>query len=229
MGAADDLARALAARDVDVSDIVRAAEAGARAEVEEMLRRLMVDDLVRRAAAQLGGRRVVTLVGVREGLEPIVRELDESALYDEAQLEREVRTHNELLLEACGRGVVIPFRFGTAFPDREAVDGWIAEHRDALALELDRLRGKTEWTVEVLAPEPLSDPGGYLEARLATATRPDLRGRLAELAEESAGSAYLLSEANRPAFDEALAALEAEGYELHVSGPWPPYTFAKLP
>ena len=37
MGAADELARALAARDVNVGELIRQAEADARAEVAEML------------------------------------------------------------------------------------------------------------------------------------------------------------------------------------------------
>lgn len=229
MSGSDDLARAIAGRDVDVSDLVRRAEDGARAEAEEVLRGLLVDDLLRRAAAQLGGRTAVALVGIREGIEPIVRDLDESALNDEVRLEREVRAHNELLLDACARGVVIPFRFGTAFPDADALELWIDAHREALAAELGRLRGKTEWSVEVLAAEAPADPARYLDDRLATATRPDVRVRLAELAEEASGSAYLLAEANRPAFEALVAELEAEGYELRISGPWPPYTFAKLP
>ena len=229
MDGSDDLARAIAARDVDVRDIVRRAEDAARAEAEERLRGLLVDDLLRRAVAHLGGRKVVALLGIREGVRPIVRELDETALNDEVQLEREVRAHNELLLEACARGVVIPFRFGTAFPDSGAVDAWIAEHREALAVELERLRGKAEWSVEVVAPEAPTDPARYLDDRLATATRPDVRVRLAELAEESSANAYLVADANLQAFEAAIAELEAEGYELRISGPWPPYTFAKLP
>ena len=229
MSGSDDLARAIAGRDVDVSDLVRRAEDGAGAEAEEVLRGLLVDDLLRRAAALLGRRTAVALVGIREGVEPIVRDLDESALEDEVRLEREVRTHNELLLDACARGAVIPFRFGTAFPDADALEAWIVAHREALAAELERLRGKTEWSVEVLAAEAPADPARYLDERLATATRPDVRVRLAELAEEASGSAYLLAEENRPAFEALVAELEAEGYELRISGPWPPYTFAKLP
>ena len=56
-----------------------------------------------------------------------------------------------------------------------------------------------------------------------------MRVRLAELAEESSGNAYLVADANLQAFEAAIAELEAEGYELRISGPWPPYTFAKLP
>ena len=128
MDAADELARALAARETNVAGLVRQAEEDARAEVAETLRRLIADDLLRRAAAHVSSRRVVALVGVVEGVAPIVRELDEGALHDEATLEREVRAHNELLLEALGAGGVVPFRFGTVFPDREALDDWLSRN-----------------------------------------------------------------------------------------------------
>jgi hypothetical protein len=35
--------------------------------------------------------------------------------------------------------------------------------------------------------------------------------------------------ARQEEFAAAIAALEAEGYELRVTGPWPPYSFARLP
>ena len=116
MDAADELARALAARETDVAELVRQAEADARAEVADTLRRLIADDLLRRATAHVSSRRVLALVGVVEGVAPLVRELDEASLHDEATLEREVRAHNELLLEALRAGGVVPFRFGTVFP-----------------------------------------------------------------------------------------------------------------
>jgi len=229
MSAADELARALAARDVDVTELVRRAEAEARTEVAETLRRLFADDLLRRALSQLQGRRVLALVGVVDGVEPLARELDESALHDEARLEAEVRAHNELLLSALERGAVIPFRFGTVFPDRPALDDWVARHHAELALELERLRDKAEWAVELVARASEVEPARYLEQRLATAVRPDVRTRLAELADEAAGDAYLVSASAQDAFDALLAELEDEGYELRVTGPWPAYSFARLP
>jgi hypothetical protein len=225
--AADELARALGTRALDVAELVRRAEAGAYADAEETLRRLLAEDLLRRAAAHLAGRRVLALVGVGEGVRPIARELDESALHDERRLEAEVRTHNELLLDAMGRGAVVPFRFGTAFPDEDALHAWLGEHRDALALELERLRGKAEWTVEVTAAEAAATPERYLEERLATATRADVRERIAAVADERNGNAYLLADARRAELEALLAELEAEGYELRISGPWPPYSFTR--
>ena len=229
MDAADELARALAARETNVAGLVRQAEEDARAEVAETLRRLIADDLLRRAAAHVSSRRVVALVGVVEGVAPIVRELDEGALHDEATLEREVRAHNELLLEALDAGGVVPFRFGTVFPDREALDDWLSRNRPQLERELERLRGKAEWGVEIVTGPSKAEPSRYLEARLATAVRPDVRERLAAAADETNGDAYLVDAAAQTRFDAVLAELEADGHELRVTGPWPAYSFARLP
>ena len=44
-----------------------------------------------------------------------------------------------------------------------------------------------------------------------------------------AGNAYLVATGAQEAFDAVLADLEAEGHELRVTGPWPAYSFARLP
>ena len=75
-------------------------------------------------------------------------------LDDEARLERLVRAHNELLLGALEAGAVVPFRFGTTFPDRAALDEWLERHRIELAAELERLRGTAEWSVEPIGRVP---------------------------------------------------------------------------
>jgi len=229
MSAHDDLARILAERELDVGDLIRQAEEDARADVAETLRRLFADDLLRRVGERLGGRQLVALAGVADGLRPLVLELQSGDLDDEARLERLVRTHNELLLGALQEGAVVPFRFGTTFPDRAALEGWIEQHRVALTAELERLRGTAEWSVEPVGSVPDVDAGDYLEARLATTVRPGLRERLAAASEEAAGDAYLVASARQDDFAAALAELEAEGYELRVTGPWPPYSFARLP
>jgi hypothetical protein len=225
----DDLARILAERDLDVGELITRAEGEARAEVAETLRRLFAEDLLRRVGERLGGRPLVALAGVAAGVRPLVLELQPGDLEDESRLERLVRAHNELLVGALEEGAVVPFRFGTTFTDRTALEAWLEQHRAALAAELDRLRGKAEWSVETVGTVPEVDASQYLGARLATAARPGLRERLAAASEEVAGDAYLVVTARQDEFAAAISDLEAEGYELRVTGPWPPYSFARLP
>src|SRR5213080_4008697 len=78
-----DLARILAERDLDVGDLIREAEEDARADVAETLRRLFADDLLRRVGERIGGRPLVALAGVADGLRPLVLELEPGALDDE--------------------------------------------------------------------------------------------------------------------------------------------------
>lgn len=229
MSAIDDLARILAERDLDVQALIRQAEQDAQADVMETLRRLLADDLLRRVGERLGGQRLVALAGVADGLRPLVLELEPGDLDNEARLEQLVREHNELLLAALEEGAVVPFRFGTTFPDRAALGSWLDGHRTALDHELERLRGTAEWSVEPVGNVPDVGAADYLEARLATTVRPGLREKLAAASEETAGDAYLVAAGRRDEFAAALAALEAEGYELRVTGPWPPYSFARLP
>jgi len=164
----DDLARILAERELDVGDLIRQAEDDARADVAETLCRLFADDLLRRIGERLRGQPLVALVGVADGVRPLVLDLEPGALDDEARLERLVRTHNELLVGALEKGAVVPFRFGTTFPDRTALDDWLERHRDALSAELERLRGTAEWSVEPVGCMPDVDAAEYLGARLAT-------------------------------------------------------------
>jgi hypothetical protein len=225
----DDLGRILAERDLDVGDLIRQAEDDARADVAEALRRLFADDLWRRVGDRLGGRPVVALAGVADSLRPLVLELAPGDLEDEARLERLVRAHNELLLGALEEGAVVPFRFGTTFPDRAALDTWLERHRVELSVELERLRGTAEWSVEPVGGRPEVGASEYLGARLATTVRPGLRERLAAASEEATGDAYLVAKSRQDEFGAAVAELEAEGYDLRVTGPWPPYSFARLP
>ena len=229
MSALDDLSRILAERETDVGDLIRQAEQDARADVAETLRRLFAEDLLRRVGERLGGRPLVALAGVADGLRPLVLDLAPGDLDDEAKLERLVRAHNELLLGALEDGAVVPFRFGTTFADRAALEDWLEQHRDALSAELERLRDTAEWSVEPMGRMPDVDAADYLGARLATTVKPGLRERLAAASVEASGDAYLVSKPRQDEFAAAVASLEAEGYELRVTGPWPPYSFARLP
>lgn len=188
-----------------------------------------IQKVLRRVGGQLGGRPLVALAGVADGLRPLVLELGPGDLENEARLEQLVRAHNELLLGALAEGAVMPFRFGTIFPDRPALDAWLELHATALAGELERLRGKAEWSVEPVGRVPEVPAAEYLGARLVTAVRPGLRDRLAAVSEEASGNAYLVATARQDDFAAEVEFLEAEGYDLRVTGPWPPYSFARLP
>jgi hypothetical protein len=229
VSALDDLARILAERDLDVGDLVAQAERDARADVAETLRRLFADDLLRRVGERLGGRPLVALAGVADGVQPLVLDLAPGDLDDEARLERLVRAHNELLVGALEEGAVVPFRFGTTFPDRASLDDWLERHREALSAELERLGGTAEWSVEPVGRVPEVEAAEYLGARLATTVKPGLRERLAAASEDARGDAYLVAKTRQDEFGAIVAELEAEGYELRVTGPWPPYSFARLP
>ena len=113
-----------------------------------------------------------------------------------------MRSHNELLLGALEEGAVVPFRFGTTFPDRAALDEWLERHRASLAAELERLRGTAEWSVEPVGRVPDVDAAEYLGARLATTVRPGLRERLAAACEDAAGDAYLVAKSRQDEFGQ---------------------------
>lgn len=227
MSGEDSIARALGTLRLDVSELVRQAEAEARAEVLATLRGQFVAELLRRVQQELEPGGVVALAGIGDGVRPLAFELERSALDDETQLEQLVRKHNDLLVAALADGVVVPFRFGTTFADHAALEDWVARNRAQIEVELARLRGKAEWSVESVTP---ARPEGerYLEERLATATLPDVRARLADVCDERSGDAYLVATDQQAAFADAVAELEAAGHELRVTGPWPAYSFTRL-
>src|SRR5436305_14205882 len=96
----DDLTRILAERELDVGDLIRQAEADARAEVAETLRRLFADDLLRRVGERIGGRPLVALAGVADGLRPLMLALEPGALDDEPRLARPLPPPHELVAGA---------------------------------------------------------------------------------------------------------------------------------
>ena len=230
MSALDDLARILAERELDVGDLIRQAEDDARADVAETLRRLFADDLLRRVGqtGSAGSRwspspESPTAVGRSYSIS--LRAISTTRLGSSVSCGRTTSSCSA----RSRRGPSCPFRFGTTFPDRAALDEWLERHRAALAAELERLRGTAEWSVEPVGRVPDVDAAEYLGARLATTVRPGLRERLAAACEDAAGDAYLVAKSRQDEFAAAVAELEAEGYELRVTGPWPPYSFARLP
>jgi hypothetical protein len=90
------------------------------------------------------------------GAEALKRNLE-----DLEWLERVARAHDGVLARALEAGAVVPLRLCTIFTDEEGVRRMLDRRREFLLDSLDRLRGKAEWSVKVLADQ----------ARIETALR----------------------------------------------------------
>jgi hypothetical protein len=151
---------------------------------------------------------------------------------------------------AMDRGAVLPLRFGTRLDHEAELRSALAERRAELLRGLERVRGRVEIGLRVLPSEPEhgrphdSAPTGreYLLGRLADRRRGELASRdlhdpLASLAQASVVrrprpptllvASYLVDVDEAAAFRsraEELAAAQT-GISVHVTGPWPPYSF----
>jgi hypothetical protein len=94
--------------------------------------------------------------------------------------EEQVLAHHQLVTELSELGPVLPVRFGTRFPDRDAVRQSLAGRYDDLRRDMERLAGKSEFGITVLwernegeeAPLARTEPGSgasgaaYMSRRL---------------------------------------------------------------
>lgn len=93
------------------------------------------------------------------GAEPLKRNLN-----DVEWLERAARAHQAVLDRALSAGGIVPLRLCTLFDDDAGVRAELEREREALVAALDRLAGRTEWGVKLIAdPEAAraatSEPG----------------------------------------------------------------------
>jgi len=78
-------------------------------------------------------------------------------------LEEVARTHDEVVRAVTAHAPTAPMRLATIFHDDEAVRRRVQEWREGLVEVLDRIDGRAEWSVKVLAPPapaPETTPGG---------------------------------------------------------------------
>lgn len=162
------------------------------------------------AASDPGLSRLDGVQLVRRGeLTAMVREvpLDEfdeavlpERLNDRAWLERNARTHEDVLQAAAALTAVVPLRFGTIYRSCEQVERMLAARADELAATLTRVRGHVELGVKVWAepsvlertlaarsgPAAAGTGAAYLQGRLREQELSrELAARCAELAEEA--------------------------------------------
>lgn len=64
------------------------------------------------------------------------------------------RAHHDVLGDALRAGPVVPFRICTIYASEDGVRAMLAREHAALADTLERLRGRSEWSVKAYAPAP---------------------------------------------------------------------------
>ena len=124
-------------------------------------------------------------------------------LEDLAWLERTARTHDEVLARVLAGNAVVPLRLCTIFADEDGVREVLRRERESLMATLRRVRGRSEWSVKVLA-----DP-----AALQSAVR-ERSSPVAEADEPAAGRAYFARKRlERVAKEDARARIERAAEE----------------
>jgi hypothetical protein len=159
--------------------------------------------------------------------------------------------HEQVVEAAMKSGPALPARFGTTFPDDQALRLALERDGEHLRRQLERMRGCVELAVRVGLPgkrdSTPSDGRTYLEDKLARHRRHQTIVRetlapLAELAEHARSSessrsegeevcaSYLVRSDWVERFAEEVRRLAASNPELWLSctGPWPPYSFVEL-
>jgi hypothetical protein len=85
--------------------------------------------------------------------------VDEHLADDLVRLGGLAAAHDRVLRALAGRTAVVPARLGSIYPSRRAVEEMLGRQRQALSATLDRLTGRSEWGVKVLAAGRPPAPG----------------------------------------------------------------------
>jgi hypothetical protein len=174
-------------------------------------------------------------------------------LIESRELEqRDLLAHHALIDRLHARdGACLPARFPTWVEDEHNVRETLGRRTTEFSQALERIRGRLELAVTVLAesgphPDPLPEGEGvgtrYMRERLhARRQANEVSAQLRRLVEpeavelqESAAPGVVLSLALLVAKDRAdelarrlrTATPDQQGIRILVNGPWPPYTFA---
>jgi hypothetical protein len=151
--------------------------------------------------------------------------------------------HEHVVEALMAQRAVLPLRFGTHFPDTEALHAALAGRSQALLEALDRVRGRVELAVRAIEPAAAVPAAGsgrdYLNAKLtrerSAAALHEPLSTLAVAARrwpkpapgELLRAAYLVEQPTVGHFQGAVKRLQQEHPEaaLLCTGPWPAYSF----
>jgi predicted trehalose synthase len=154
--------------------------------------------------------------------------------------------HDGVVRRLAEPGPVLPVRLGCVLPSPDALRDLLAARADDLAADLDRVRGRAEWTVRLSrAPHSVVDEAGtggeYLRARQSdvaaerrlTAAIGSMHEALAALSDEVVMGPPRAFLVRRTAPFVATAEQWADrlieaGCTVELAGPLPPYSFVHL-
>lgn len=180
-------------------------------------------------AGRTGLRGAPLEVVEHDGLQAVVctvdlEEFGEDALRrnleDLAWLEEVARAHDEVVHEVARHGTVAPLRLVTIYSDDDSVRRHLGDLADQLTAALDRVEGRSEWSVKVFATATAPDPEPASTSASSAGERPGatyLR-RKREAAERRRASSEQATEAAR-AVDERLAAAAVASRRLAPQDP----------
>jgi hypothetical protein len=125
------------------------------------------------------------------------RRIESEGDVDLAWVGTRVQEHEAVLQAALDMGPVLPARFGALYRSEGELAEALERHRPELTVEIDRLRGKKEWGVQVFC----DDEALRARAEESVADGPG-EGTL------GAGTAYLLRKRAERSVEERMAALQ---------------------
>lgn len=159
------------------------------------------------AVEELTGLRGARLDLVRHrGLDAVVSdvplpEFGEDGLRENLEqlpwLEDVARTHDHVVRGVAAHGPTAPLRLATIFHDDDAVRRRLADWHDALVDVLDRVDGRAEWSVKVIAsPPPVREAASEPEPTTGTEFLRRRKARAGEHAEQQQSASRVAADAH---------------------------------
>ncbi|ELY63792.1 GvpL/GvpF family gas vesicle protein [Natrinema versiforme] len=181
--------------------------------------------------AVAGADRVYTISHRRLGA--VVSDIDTT---DPEETDEDAQIHDEVLREIMdydGGTTIVPMQFGMAFEGDRELKNVLRGARPAFRRAMNDIEGRVELGLKLVREEDADIDREALEEEVAE--------RLDPIAAQSVANdlfsdrlvlnrSYLVDEAERETFDEAVAAFEDDHDELMVqyTGPFAPYSFVDV-
>jgi hypothetical protein len=148
-----------------------------------------IDDASPLLTLELGG--IVAVIG-----EVDASEFNEPNLQSMEWVGQRAYRHAALVEKIMGSSPVLPVKFGTIFDSTESLTRLLTQHRERIAAFLQKLRGKSEWSVKAYLDEERARSG-------VRAENPVIQARIATLS-SAPGARYLQQKQVEVLLDAAL-------------------------